>query len=154
MDNPSIETETAIPDPVKQLSIFMENKVGRLSDIFRLFDASSIHVMALTTLDTTDCAITRVVVDDPQAAKELLWEHEIAFSESEILAVEIAGEHDINRVLASLLQTEINIHYIYAFVSRPHGRSALAMSIEDIDLAVHILNTHNIRVLSQRDISR
>ncbi len=154
MDNPSTETETAIPDPVKQLSIFMENKVGRLSDIFRLFDASAIHVMALTTLDTTDCAITRVVVDDPQKAKELLWEHEVAFSESEVLAVEIAGEHDVNRVLTSLLQTEINIHYIYAFVSRPNGRSALAMSIEDIDLAVHILNTHNIRVLSQRDISR
>ncbi|MDQ8179862.1 acetolactate synthase [Pelagicoccus sp. SDUM812005] len=154
MDNPSIETETAVPDPVKQLSIFMENKVGRLSDIFRLFEDSGIHVMALTTLDTTDCAITRVVVDDPQKAKELLWEHDVTFSESEVLAVEIAGEHDMNRVLASLLQTEINIHYIYAFVSRPHGRSALVISIEDTDLAVHILNTHNIRVLSQRDISR
>ncbi|MDQ8186946.1 acetolactate synthase [Pelagicoccus sp. SDUM812002] len=154
MDNPSIETETAVPDPVKQLSIFMENKVGRLSDIFRLFDDSAIHVMALTTLDTTDCAITRVVVDDPQKAKELLWEHDVTFSESEVLAVEIVGEHDINRVLAALLQTEINIHYIYAFVSRPHGRSALVISIEDTDLAVHILNTHNIRVLSQRDISR
>lgn len=149
-----IATETAVPDPVKQLSIFMENKVGRLSDIFRVFDDHSIHVMALTTLDTTDCAITRVVVDDPRKAKELLWEHDITFSESEVLAVEIAGEHDINRVLASLLQTEINIHYIYAFVSRPNGKSALAISIEDMELAVHILNTHNLRVLSQRDISR
>lgn len=152
MDSPSIET--AVPDPVKQLSIFMENKVGRLSDVFRLLDDSSVHVMALTTLDTTDCAITRVVVDDPQKAKELLWEHDITFSETEVLAVEIAGEHDISRVLAALLQTEINIHYLYAFVGRPNGRSALVMSIEDMDLAVHILNTQNIRVLSQRDISR
>lgn len=152
MDKAAIETTK--PDPVKQLSIFMENKVGRLSDIFRLFDDAAVHVMALTTLDTTDCAITRVVVDDPKKAKELLWEHEITFSETEVLAVEIAGEHDINKVLASLLQTEINVHYIYAFVSRPNGRSALAMSIEDMELADHILNTHNLRVLSQRDISR
>lgn len=146
--------ETSLPDPVKQFSIFMENKVGRLSDICRLFDERQIHVMALTTLDTTDSAITRVVVDDPDGARELLWQHSIAFSESEILAVEIAGEHDINRVLASLLQTEINVHYLYAFVARPRGKSALAISIEDMELAVHILNTHNHRVLNQRDISR
>lgn len=146
--------ETSVPDPVKQLSIFMENKVGRLSDVIRLFDNQAIHVMALTTLDTTDCAITRVIVDDPQKAKELLWEHDVTFSESEVLAVEIAGEHDVNRVLSALLQTEINVHYIYAFLSRPNGRSALAMNIEDMELAVHILNTHSIRVLSQRDISR
>lgn len=152
MEKPAIET--SVPDPVKQLSIFMENKVGRLSDIFRILDDHEIHVLALTTLDTTDCAITRVVVDDPQRAKELFLEHEVTFSETEVLAVEIAGEHDINRVLASLLQTEINVHYIYAFVSRPNGRSALAMSIEDMDLAVNILNTHSLRVLSQRDISR
>ena len=152
MEQPA--TETTEPDPVKQLSIFMENKVGRLSDIFRLFAEQEIHVMALTTLDTTDCAITRVVVDDPQQAKTLLWQNDITFSETEVLAVEIAGEHDINKVLASLLQTEINVHYIYAFVSRPNGRSALAISIEDMELATDILNTKGIRVLSQRDISR
>lgn len=152
MEQPAIET--SVPDPVKQLSIFMENKVGRLSDIFRLFAEQEIHVMALTTLDTTDCAITRVVVDDPQQAKALLWQNDITFSETEVLAVEIAGEHDINLVLASLLQTEINVHYIYAFVSRPNGRSALAISIEDMELATDILNTRGIRVLSQRDISR
>lgn len=146
--------ERSVPDPVIQLSIFMDNKVGRLCDIFRLFDEHQIHVLALTTLDTTDCAITRVVLDDPGMARELLWEHGIAFSETEILAVEIAGEHDINRVLACLLQTEINVHYIYAFVSRPHDKSALAISIEDMELAVQILNTHNHRVLNQSDISR
>lgn len=110
--------------------------------------------MALTTLDTTDSSITRVVVDDPTAARILFREYGIAFTESEILAVEIAGEHDIERVLAALLEAEINIHYIYSFVSRPGGKSALAMSIEDADIATHILNTRNVKVISQRDISR
>lgn len=152
MDPPAIDS--SLPDPVTQFSIFMENKVGRLSDICRLLDEREIHVLAVTTLDTTDSAITRLVVDDPDHARELFWEHRIAFSESEVIAVEIAGEHDISRVLASLLQTEINVHYLYAFVARPMGKSALAISLEDTDLAIHILNTNNHKVLSQRDISR
>lgn len=152
MDSTSVET--TIPDPLLQFSIFMENKVGRLSDVFRLLAERDIHVLALTTLDTTDSAITRIVVDDPDNARKLLREHHIAFSESEIIAVEISGEHDIVRVLAALLETEINVHYIYSFVSRPMGKSALAISIEDMDVAFHILNTRNLKVLSQRDISR
>ncbi len=57
-------------------------------------------------------------------------------------------------VLKALLETEINIHYIYSFLSRPLGRSALAMCIEDMDIAVDILGARNHKVLSQRDISR
>ncbi len=152
MDQPLVAS--SIPDPVRQFSIFMENKVGRLADVFRLLSEQAIHVLALTTLDTTESAITRLVVDDPDKARSLFWEHSIAFSESQILAVEIAGEHEIVRVLSALLEAEINIHYLYAFVSRPMGKSAMALCIEDMDVAIHILNTRNHKVLSQRDISR
>ncbi len=151
MDHSSVES--AIPDPVSQFSIFTENKVGRLSDLTRLFTEQGIHIMAITTLDTTDSAILRVVVDDPDSARTLLRVNNISFSESPILAVEIAGEHDIERVLMALLETEMNIHYLYSFVSRPMGRSALAMSIEDMDIAIDILGGRNHKVLSQRDIS-
>ena len=78
----------------------------------------------------------------------------MSFSESQVLAVEIAGEHDVERVLTTLLETEVNIDYIYSFISRPMGRSALAMSIEDMDIAMDILVARNHKVLSQRDISR
>ncbi len=152
MDSSSVET--TLPDPIRQFSIFTENKVGRLSDIVKLLNRNAIHVLALTTLDTTDSSITRVVVDDPSNARLLLLENAIAFSTSEILAVEISGEHDIERVLAALLEAEINIHYIYSFVSRPMGKSALALSIEDMDVAVCALTARNLKVLSQRDLSR
>lgn len=152
MDLPSVVP--TLPYPIKQFSIFTENKVGRLSDIIRLLALHHVHVLALTILDTTDSAIVRLVVDDPETTRDLLAEHAIAYAESLILAVEISGEHDIDRVLAALLETEINVHYIYSFVSRPMGRSALALSIEDIDVAVHIFNTRNIKVLTQRDLSR
>lgn len=146
--------EVSNQDPVVQFSIFTENKVGRLSDLTQLFARAEIHIMAITTLDTTDSAIVRVVVDDPDEARRLLQENNDSFSESQILAVEIAGEHDVELVLKALLETEINIHYIYSFLSRPLGRSALAMSIEDMDIAIDILGARNLKVLSQRDISR
>jgi hypothetical protein len=152
MEQSSVEVSNQ--DPVVQFSIFTENKVGRLSDLTRLFAQAEIHIMAITTLDTTDSAIVRVVVDDPDEARRLLQENNVSFSESQILAVEIAGEHDVELVLAALLETEINIHYIYSFLSRPLGRSALAMSIEDMDIAIDILGARNHKVLNQGDISR
>lgn len=150
----SVSVESARLDPVKQFSVFTENKVGRLQDLIKLFGQSDIHVLALTTLDTTDSAILRVVVDDPQKARELLCVNGVSYTESEILAVEIDGEHGIESVLAALLEAEVNIHYIYSFVSRPMGKSALAASIEDMDFAIGILNTRGLKALSQRDISR
>jgi hypothetical protein len=60
----------------------------------------------------------------------------------------------VERVLMALLEIEVNIHYIYSFISRPMGRGALAISIEDLDIAMDILGTRNHKVLSQRDISR
>jgi len=152
METPTVESTT--PDPVCQFSIFTENKVGRLADLTRLFGQKAIHILALNTLDTTDSAILRVIVDDPDKARELLRENGVSFSESQVLAVEIAGEHDVERVLTTLLETEVNIDYIYSFISRPMGRSALAMSIEDMDIAMDILGARNHKVLSQRDISR
>lgn len=152
MDQPIVESTT--PDPVNQFSIFTENKVGRLADLIRMFSQNGIHVMALTTLDTTDSAILRVIVDDPERARALLEEFDIAYSESPMVAVEVAGEHAVEGVLCALLEAEINIHYIYSFISRPMGKSALAMSLEDPEVAADILTTRNHRVLSQRDISR
>lgn len=154
MNMDSVSVSKSHPDPVKQFSIFTENKVGKLCDLIKFFSENEVHVMAVTTLDTTDSAILRVVVDDPQKARNLLFENGYAFSESEILSVAIASEHDLRSVLIALLEVEVNVHYMYSFVSRPMGQGALAMSLEDMDVAEDILNTRNIKLLSQRDISR
>jgi len=150
----SVSVDSSFRDPVLQFSIFTENKVGRLADLINLFGSRQIHVMAITTLDTTDSAILRVVVDDPDEARNLFKEHGMVFGECQILAVEVSGEREIDRILSALLEAEVNIHYIYSFFSRPMGKCALAASIEDMELAVEALSKRNIKVLSQRDISR
>ena len=68
-------TETTKPrriDPVIQFSVFTPNKVGRLHDLIRLLNAKNVHVLGLMVLDTTDSAIIRIVVDNPDGARELL----------------------------------------------------------------------------------
>jgi hypothetical protein len=141
-------------DPVKQFSIFAENRVGRLSDVIRLLNSHNVHVIAITILDTTDSAIIRLLVDDPDRARSLFFEHGFAFTECEVLVVEISAERDLKNVLLALLEAEVNIHYLYSFISRPHDKCALAISLEDGDIAGHALSIRRFKVLRQADISR
>jgi hypothetical protein len=150
-------SDTATPvasDPVKQFSVFIENRVGRLHDLVSLFAKHNIHIMAMTTIDTTDTALDRMVVDDPDRARELMAANNFFFTECEVLAVEFADESQLKAVLGTLLMVEVNIHYAYAFLVRPRGLSALALSVEDNDIASSALNTRGFKVLTQRDISR
>ena len=141
-------------DPVKQFSVFAENRVGRLYDLTALLRANNVHVIALTVLDTTDSSILRLIVDDPDKARELMINNVFPYTEVDVMAVEISDEADLKPVLAALLEAEINIHYIYSFIKRPEGKSAVAMNIEDMDVAAQALNTRGFKVLTQRDISR
>jgi hypothetical protein len=146
--------ETVAAEPVKQFSVFIENRVGRLHDLVALLSQHNVHIMAMTTIDQTDTALDRMVLDDPDRARELMAANNFFFTECDILAVEFRDESQLKEVLNALLTVEVNIHYAYAFLVRPKGRSALALSVEDLDLAASALNTRGFRVLSQRDISR
>lgn len=147
-------TTYAASDPVIQFSVFAENRVGRLHDLTALLKANNVHVIALTVLDTTDSAIVRLIVDDPDKARELMINNDFPFSESDVLAVEIRDESDLAQVLKALLVAEINIHYVYTFLKRPGDRTALALNVEDADVAAQSLNHHGFKVLTQKDISR
>lgn len=148
------QISTSPIDPVKQFSVFAENRLGRLFDLTTLFKSNNVHVMGMTVLDTTDSAIVRVIVDDPEKARELMINNDFPYVECDVLAVEITDESQLRDVLAALFEAEINIHYLYSFIKRPEGRSALAINAEDADVAAQSLSQRGFRVLSQRDISR
>ena len=141
-------------DPVKQFSVFTENRVGRLSDLSSLLKANDVHIVALTVLDFTDTTILRLVVDDNDKARELMVNNDFPYTECDVLAVEINDEGDLKEVLAALLEAEINIHYVYSFIKRPEGKSALVLNIEDQDVAAQSLNNHGFKVLTQSDSAR
>jgi len=145
---------TISADPVKQFSVFTENRVGRFYDLTALLAAHNVHPVAAVVLDLTDNAVVRMIVDDPDKARELFTRHEFPFGETDILAVEMSGEAGLKQVLAALLEAEINIHYVYSFMKRPEGRSAFALHVEDAEIGAQSLGHRGFKVLTQRDISR
>ena len=147
-------TITSATDPVRQFSVFAENRVGRLHELTALFKQHNVHIMAITVLDTTDSAIMRLIVDDRDKARELMVNNDFPYTECDVLAVEITDETDLQAVLAALLEAEINVHYVYSFIKRPEGRAALAINVEDADVAAQALNQRGFKVLTQRDIAR
>ncbi|MGH8020023.1 MAG: acetolactate synthase [Opitutaceae bacterium] len=154
MDSIPITAQAPRHEPVKQFSVFAENKLGRLKQFVDLLGSHHIHVIALSTMETTDSAIVRVIVDDPDGARALFLEHGFPYNESDLLAVEIDSEADLKPVLTTLMAAEVNVHYLYPFISRPRAKAALAVNVEDIDLAAQALRQAGLRVLTQDDISR
>ena len=148
------KTSSVPHDPVKQFSVFAENRVGRLYDLTTLLKDNNVHIMAITVLDTTDSSIIRVVVDDPSKARELLVSNDLPYGECSVLAVELGDESELQGVLSALLEAEINTHYVYSFIKRPLDRSALAISAEDQETAAQSLSQRGFKVLQQSDISR
>lgn len=147
-------TQSREKEPVIQFSVFADNKVGRLNELVQRFSQWDIHIIALSQLDSTECTIMRLIPDYPEPARALLKQHGYAFSECTMLAVEFNSEADLKFVTSALVEAEINIHYLYPFVMRPNGRSALALNVEDNDLAESVLSTRQLRCLSRHDIAR
>ena len=158
MDMESTELKTAKgrqEEEVKQFSVFMENKVGRLHDIVKMFAQAHVHVVALSILDTADAAIVRLVVDDPDKARAIFQEHGLAFTEVTLVVVELSSSAaDLKAVLTALLQAECNIHSAYSLLTRPRGKAALALHVEDRECAGSVLLSNQFKLLTQRDISR
>ena len=141
-------------EPVLQFSIYADNKVGRLNEIIRLLSGRNVHIIALSILDTTDSSIIRIIVDYPKEAKKVLKANAFSFVMSELVAVELTGTTEIEKVTYALVQAEINIHYIYPFIFRPNNLSALALSLEDNELASETLTRHQLKLIGQNDITR
>jgi hypothetical protein len=142
------------PDPVIQFSVFTPNRLGRLHDLITLLNSRDVHVMALAVLDTTDSSIIRLAVDDPDRARDLLNEHAFPFTESALLVVELNSVTELNALMSAMLGAELNINYLYTFIAQPASKPVLGLSMEDNELAEHVLRQHQFRILKQADISR
>ena len=141
-------------DAVKQFSVFAPNRLGRLHDLIRLFSTHAVHALGLTVAESTESSIIRVVVDDPEAARELLREHGFAFAETDLLCVELDGANKLSELMAALLEGELNVNYIYSLIPAAQGRAALVLNMEDNEVAEKVLAQRAFHVLRQSDLSR
>ena len=140
---------------VRQFSVFLRNKVGALLDIVKLLREHSIMVLALSVLDSSESAIGRIIVSDPERVRDLFDEFAIPYSECKVILVELQeGAADLPHVLTSLLMAEVNIHFSYPLLTRPRGRAVLAFYVDDPDCARSVLAGEKFILLNQSDISR
>src|SRR6266700_1197297 len=150
------ETTSKIGGPlVRQFSVFLPNKVGAMLEVVKLLNAHATHVVALSVSESTDAAIARIIVSDPERVEELFRENNVAFGVCELMVVELREvATQFIKILATLLMAEVNVHFTYPLLTRPNGRAALAMHVDDSECAASVLQGEGFRLLSQRDISR
>jgi hypothetical protein len=140
---------------VTQFSIFLSNRVGALLDVVKLLNEHHVHVLAVNVQDSADTAIVRIVVSDPESVQQLFIENGVPYSVCDLVVVELKeGATELGRLLAALLAAECNIFGSYALLTRPRGRTALALHVEDNECASSVLQSHQFTILGQSDISR
>jgi len=150
------QTISKIDGPlVKQFSIFLPNKVGAMLDVVKLLLAHDTHVLALSISESTDSAIARIVVSDPDRVEELFRQHNVPFGVCAMVVVELREvATQLAKLLAALLMAEVNVHFTYPLLTHPRGFAALALNVDDTDCASSVLLGEGFKLLSQADISR
>jgi hypothetical protein len=133
---------------VEQISVFIENKSGRLAEIARLLGESGVNIRALSLADTSDFGILRLIVNDREKAKQVLKENGFTVSKTEVIAVEVP---DRPGGLADILQTldseAINVEYMYAFVERCGENAVIIFRFDEIEKAIKVLTEKNFTIL-------
>ena len=138
---------------IRQFSIFVENRVGQLFDLLRVFEGSKVRVAAFSIIDSVDSAIVRLVVTHPEQGLELLERRGYALAESDLVGVELPRtSQPVLQVCTALLQAEINIHYAYPLLIHPHGRQAVALHVDNIEMSMTTLAEKGFTVLSEADL--
>ena len=133
---------------VRQLSIFMENRAGRLAEIVRQLGNARVNIRALSLADTSDFGILRLIVNDVDKAMKVLKDSGHTVSLTEVIAVEVPDTPGgLASVLEPLREAGVNVEYMYAFVEKATDKAVVIFRFEDVDAAVKVLAKAKISVL-------
>ena len=138
---------------VRQIAVFLDNRVGQLLRITQLFEAQDIRIHALSVVDASDCAIVRLLFDLPDEALKVLRDAGFAVSVSELVVVRLPqGKRGLLAVWSALLSSEINIGYAYPLLPTSVG-PAIALHVDNIEIAIDTLMTKGFYVLGEPDLA-
>ena len=137
---------------MRQISVFLDDRVGALMRLFQAFEGTTIRVVGMSIVHAIDCAIVRLLCDDNDQAIDILKKKGFPISETELVVVELPHGHGLRSICSALLAGEINIDYAYPLLVRPTGRAALAIHTDDLETAALLLKQRNYTVLSEEDL--
>ncbi|MDD3267822.1 MAG: ACT domain-containing protein [Syntrophomonadaceae bacterium] len=137
----------------RQISVFLENKTGRLSHVTRVLGEAGINIRALSIADTSDFGILRVIVNDPNRAYTVLRESGFTVSETEVIAVQVPDSPGgLATVLEQMTAENLNIEYLYAFLGTTEDDALVIFKVEDIDRARNIFAEKGIKFLDEKTL--
>jgi hypothetical protein len=141
------------PTRVRQFTVFLDNRVGRLQMLMRALEESVRRIVAIAIQESAETALVRLICSEPELAREAMQTAGFSFSESEVLAVELPkrSRQPLIEICSALLTAEINIHYVYPLLMRPHGPT-LALYVDDPTLAAQILIKKGFTLVGESDL--
>ena len=139
---------------VRQISVFMENKVGPLAEITTLLAQHQINMRALSVAETQDFGILRFIVEEPEKAEQVLKDNQIIFRESSVLAVLMEDRPGSMAAVVDLLaQAGIPVEYAYAFITRQADNACLILKVKEDEAAEALLEKEGVRSLSEQELN-
>jgi hypothetical protein len=138
---------------LKQISVFLENKKGRLSEALECLSKSSVNIRALSIADTSEFGILRLIVPNPDKAKKALEKANFTVRENEVIAVGVTDRPGgLAAVLKVLNEADINVEYLYAFVAKSGEKAVVVLRTENINTGIKALQKGGITVLSPEEV--
>lgn len=138
---------------IRQFTVFLENRVGQLLEVVRRFEGSNVRIVALTISDSTECAVVRFLLSDPEQGREVLERAGLAIVESDLIGVELPDSpQPMLQVCTALLQAEVNITQVYPLLARPRGRAAVALMVDNIEIAMDTLHAKGFTMVNEDDL--
>ena len=134
--------------PVKQISIFLENKAGRLAEVTGILAEAGINIRALALADTSEFGVMRLIVDNHQGARDILKNQGVAVATTEVVAVNVADRPGgLHQILKILHEGGINVEYMYAFVQHSGDRAVMIFRFDKVAEALALLREQDVEII-------
>lgn len=140
---------------IKQISVFIENQPGKLSEVTQVLGENGIDMSALSLADTTDFGILRLIVDDPERAADVLRAHHFIVKLTDVVAAVMDDRPGgLTAILSLLAEANVSVEYLYAFVGNRDGHAVVVMRTDDPEATLAALAAHHVNVLAPKDVYR
>ena len=139
---------------VEQISVFLENKAGRLAEVTAALALGGINIRALSLADTSDFGILRLIVNDHEKAKSILKDRGFTVGRTSVVGVEVPDHPGgLNSILQTLSQNGVNVEYMYGFVEPQAKKAMMVFRFDEPAQAVQVLRSEHINVVARKDIA-
>ncbi len=139
---------------VEQISVFLENKAGRIAEVTSILAEADVNIRAISIADTSDFGVLRLIVDNNKAAEEALKKHSLTVRKNKVLAVEVNDKPGgLHKIMDLISNVDLNIEYMYAVVQQSRNNAVMIFRFDDTDDATKLLEDNSVTMIDQAQLS-